>query len=269
VHVPADAAPRVARDGRRVLRGLGTLLDVATDRERVAGAAAEALADSRTEFCLVEAIPPGRRLVVSAFLTGGDFHAVTVTRREPDVGVALAYAWGAAEPPELAAAVNAGAAAARALGVEEGPFTAELIAGEDASVAEASPRVGGGHDGELARVAVGVDLNELAVHAALGEAVEAPSPVPRVGGACVRFLVAAPGDLRAVTGLEQAFAQEGIVGIRVYRRPGHTFGLLERAADRAGAVLAVGADAADALERAARAAETIGFETTEAVPLPG
>src|SRR5207247_2565125 len=82
----------------------------------------------------------------------------------------------------------------------------------------------------------------VALAAALGE--ESPStslaPVARVGGACVRFLVAPRGELREVTGIEEAFAQEGIRGIRIYRRPGHRFEDFRRGADRAGAILAVG-----------------------------
>jgi hypothetical protein len=85
--------------------------------------------------------------------------------------------------------------------------------------------------------------------------------VARVGGACVRFLVAPPGELREVRGIEEAFAQEGIRGIRIYRRPGHRFEEFRRGADRAGAVLAVGESREQALERAARAEATIRFET--------
>ena len=54
-----------------------------------------------------------------------------------------------------------------------------------------------------------------------------PGHEPRARGArrraCVRFLVPPPGELREVHGLEEAFAQEGIRGIRIYRRPGHRF----------------------------------------------
>jgi len=82
-----------------------------------------------------------------------------------------------------------------------------------------------------------------------------------VGGACVRFLVAPRGELREVTGIEEAFAQEGIRGIRIYRRPGHRFEDFRRGADRAGAILAVGESREQALERASRAEETIRFET--------
>ena len=76
----------------------------------------------------------------------------------------------------------------------------------------------------------------------------------------MRFLVAPPGELRQVAGVEEAFGADGIRGIRIYRRPGHRFGELRRGADRAGAVLAVGDSREDALERAARAEAMIRFE---------
>ncbi len=101
--------------------------------------------------------------------------------------------------------------------------------------------------------------------AALGEDIPpaALTPSAQVGGACVRFLVPPPGELRAVTGVEEAFALEGIRGIRIYRRRGHRFGELRRGADRAGAVLAVGGSRDEALERAAAAEATIRFETVD------
>jgi biotin carboxylase len=79
------------------------------------------------------------------------------------------------------------------------------------------------------------------------------------GGACVRFLVAPEGVLRAVEGVEEAAAVEGVRWVRLYRRPGHRFGPLRRGADRAGAILAVGATREDALERAACAAQAVRF----------
>lgn len=227
----------------------------------LAGAAAEAVADSRAEHCLVEAIPPGRRLVVSAWAVADELHTVLVAERQPDIGVALAYVWPA---PDDGSVVEAVVAAARGLQVADGPFHAEVILGANGTVvAEATPRVGGGHDGELARVAVGVDLNELVARAAVGEEIDASGLAlsERVGGACVRFLVAPAGELAAVHGLDEAFALDGVRGIRVYRRPGHRFASLVRAADRAGAILAVGASRQEAVERADRAAGLVGFET--------
>ena len=64
-----------------------------------------------------------------------------------------------------------------------------------------------------------------------------------------------------VRGLEEAFALEGVRGIRVYRKQGHVFGELRRASDRAGAVLATGETRDDAADAAEEAVERIRFVT--------
>ena len=61
-----------------------------------------------------------------------------------------------------------------------------------------------------------------------------------VGGACVVFLVAPEGVLRATEGIAEAAAVEGVEWVRAYRRPGWRFEPLRRGADRAGAILATG-----------------------------
>jgi biotin carboxylase len=131
---------------------------------------------------------------------------------------------------------------------------------------ELAARLGGGHDAELCRVALAIDLNGLALAAALGEPVELPEPEP-AGGACVRFLVPPPGVLEDVEGLEEALALDGIEDARVYRAPGWRFGALRRGNDRAGFVLARGESRDDALARADRAAELIRFRTAHAEAL--
>jgi biotin carboxylase len=83
---------------------------------------------------------------------------------------------------------------------------------------------------------------------------------PLVGGACVVFLTPPVGRLIATHGIDEAEASAGVRWVRVYRRAGWRFGPLRTGADRAGAILAVGADAADALSRAHRAAEAVRFE---------
>ena len=117
---------------------------------------------------------------------------------------------------------------------------------------------------ELCRAALGIDLNGLTLSAVLGEAIagRALVPVERAGGACVRFLVAPPGELREVTGEEEARAVDGVLGVVVYRRPGQTFGELRRGSDRAGAVIAVGDTREEARERADAAAECIRFDVS-------
>jgi biotin carboxylase len=190
-----------------------------------------------------------------------------ITADPPAFGVALAHAWPsdhAAE--EIAAAIDAAAAAAAAVGIEDGPsYTQVLVGPEGPKVGELAARLGGGHDAELCRAVLGVDLNGLALAAALGHETRAATlaPVARAGGGCIRFLVAPAGKLTDVSGLEEAFALDGIRGIRLYRKEGHRFGPLLRGSDRAGAILALGESRDHALERADRAAELIRFHTVD------
>jgi biotin carboxylase len=269
----AEAAQAAARIGfpcvvkapdRQGQRGL-TLVRSA---DEMAEAVSTALAASRSATLLVEQHVPGREVTINGFSIRGHFQPLTVTDRLtaslPAFGVALTHVWPSElEPAEIGVVVEVAAAAARAVGIENGPSYTQVLVGPDGPrVGELAARLGGGHDAELCRVALGVDLNGAAISAALGEEVPPPAlaPVARVGGACVRFLVAPPGELREVTGVEEAFAEEGIRGIRIYRRPGHRFGELRRGADRAGAILAVGETREEALDRAARAEAMIRFE---------
>nr|MBA2475798.1 ligase [Actinomycetota bacterium] len=65
-------------------------------------------------------------------------------------------------------------------------------------------------------------------------------------------------------GREAAEAAEGVLAVHLYRRPGWRFEELRRGADRAGAVLAVGATRAEALARSAAAADLVRFRTVDA-----
>jgi biotin carboxylase len=239
---------------------------LAADREALAAAAAEALGQPHGEYVLVEEHHGGRLVTVNGFSLDGRFVPLTVTDREQAAfGVPLAHLWPAElEPADVGTAIETAAAAARALGIEQGPTTTQVLLAEAGPlVAKLSARVGGGHDAELCRVALGVDANALAVAAALGEEIHPQQLAPAlgVGGACVRFLVAPPGELREVRGLDEAYATPGVRGIRVYRKPGHVFQPLRRASDRAGAILATGETRDDAVQAADRAARQIRFLT--------
>ena len=217
--------------------------------EDFAAAVAAAVAESRNGGVLVEELIEGPELTVNAVSFDGRFVPLTVTDRllaePPAFGVALAHEW--------------------PVGIENGPSYTQIRIGPAGRpyVMEVAARLGGGHDAELCRAAVGVDLNDLAVSSALGEPISPrgsePQALPGVGGACILFLVAPEGVLRSTEGVEEAEALDGIVWVRTYRQPGWRFGPLLRGADRAGAVLATGADRAEAVFRARRAAEAVRF----------
>jgi biotin carboxylase len=246
-------------------------LSVVAERTELEEAIARAVHASRTGLALVEELVPGPEVTVNAFSVGGTFHPLTVTDRltadGPAFGVALAHAWPSAHAVE--GAVEAARQAADALGVTDGPTYTQIVLGPDGPrVMELAARLGGGHDAELCRAALGIDLNGLALAAALGEPVEIPEPEP-AGGACVRFLVPPEGTLEDVEGVEDALAVDGVVDARVYRHPGWRFGPLRRGSDRAGFVLARGSSRDDALARADRAAGLISLSTVDAEALAG
>jgi biotin carboxylase len=277
------AAARDLADGRVTLpcvvkapdrqgqRGLALV----RSREELAPALAAARAESRTGAVLVEDVVDGPEVTVNAVSVGGRFVPLTVTDRltagPPAFGVALAHVWPSLH--DTAPAVRAARAAVEAIGIGLGPSYTQLLLGRDGPVViEVAARLGGGHDAELCEAALGVDLNGLAIDAALGRAsttvVDAPDGVPVgvVGGAAVVFLVAPAGRLVAVQGTEEAEAIDGVRWVRVYRRPGDVVRALRRGADRAGAVLATGSSRDEALDRARRAADAVRFRVDADAP---
>jgi biotin carboxylase len=230
-----------------------------------------ALAASRSNSFLVEELVEGQEVTVNAFSVEGRFYPLTVSDRvraePPAFGVALAHVWPSAlDPSAVGAAVEAAREAAVALGVENGPtYTQVVVGAHDVRVVELAARLGGGHDAELCELALGIDLNELALAAALGEQIppHALTPVEPAGGAVTRFLTAGEGELQAVEGVDDAQAVEGVSRVRVYRQPGWRFGPLRVGSDRAGAVQSVGDSREQALERAAAAADRIRFVTAD------
>jgi biotin carboxylase len=243
-------------------------LSVVRDEQELATAIATALEMSRNGAALVEELVEGPEVTVNAFSAGGAFHPLTVTDRitadPPAFGVALAHVW--PSDAETRGAVEVARLAAEALGITDGPTYTQVRLGSDGPrVMEVAARLGGGHDAELCEAALGVDLNGLALAAALGEELPPIEPRPRVGGATTAFLVPPPGELLGFERVEDAERSEGVIRVRLYRRPGFRFGELRVGADRAGAVLAVGESRVEAFERARSAAALIRFQTDAAL----
>ena len=222
---------------------------------------------SRSGIALVEEYVDGPEVTVIGFSSRGEFVPLAVTDRvtaePPAFGVALAHVW---LSPHAEAAAEVTRRAVEALGIADGPSYTQLrISAGGPEVIEVAARLGGGHDAELVEAATGIDLNRLALAAALGESPPAEQVTgwysERVGGAVTRFLVAPPGMLESV---EVPQGLPGIVRTRIYREPGFVFTPLRRGSDRAGAVLAVGATREEALARADAAAERIRFVTADA-----
>ena len=258
---PAVELPAVVKaPDRQGQRGLALV----RTRAELEPALAAARSESRSGAALVEQLVEGPELTVNGFSVGGRFVTLTVTDRltaePPAFGVALAHVWPSAHDTDEVA--DAARAAAEAVGIREGPSYTQVRLGVAGPVVmEVAARLGGGHDAELCEAATGVDLNGLAIEAALGRPCETvlQAGSAGIGGAAVVFLVPPVGGLLETAGVEEAEAAEGVRWVRVYRRPGHVFGELRRGADRAGAILALGASRDEALERARRAADAVRF----------
>ncbi len=227
-------------------------------------AVAAAVAASRSGTAIAEEHVEGPEVTVNAVSVDGRFVALTVTDREtaepPAFGVALAHTWPSAH--DVRGAVAAAQAAVEALGIASGPSYTQLRLGaEGPRVMEVAARLGGGHDAELCRAATGVDLNDLALDFALGEAPRLQEPLEPTGrlGVSVCFLVAPGGVLTRVEGIDAARATVGVRWVRLYRRPGWRFVPLRTGPDRAGAVMAVGANREEARARARRAVQAVRF----------
>jgi biotin carboxylase len=249
-----DGPVVVKAPDRQGQKGLTLVVDPAA----LVPAIETARAAARNGLALVEKLVDGPEVTVVGFSINGAFTALAVTDRItaelPAFGVALAHIW----PSHVGAQAPAVAeAAVAALGIENGPSYTQLCVGPDGpQVIEVAARLGGGHDAELVQAVTGVDLNGLALDAALGNELVLTQHKRLVGGAVTRFLVAPPGVL------ERVEVPEGIEA-RIYREPGYIFTPLRRGADRAGAVLAVGDSRDEAVARADAAAAAIRFHVGE------
>jgi len=253
---PAVDGPVVVKaPDRQGQKGLTLVVDPAA----LVPAIEMARSAARSGLALIEELVDGPEVTVVGLSIDGAFTALTVTDRItaelPAFGVALAHVW----PSHVGGdAADVAESAVAALGIENGPSYTQLrISPEGPQVIEVAARLGGGHDAELVQAVLGVDLNGLALDAALGNEVVLTQPEPRVGGAVTRFLVAPPGVL------ERVEVPEGVEA-RIYREPGYVFTPLRRGADRAGAVLVTAESREAALARADAAANRVRFVTADA-----
>ncbi|MES9504985.1 ATP-grasp domain-containing protein [Streptomyces sp. NPDC000609] len=91
---------------------------------------------------------------------------------------------------------------------------------------------------------------------------ERPERGPGLRGAAIRFLSARPGVVRAVTGLAESRAADGVHEVELAAEPGASVQELASSWDRIGHVLATGEDGAHAARNAAAAAGLIDVRTS-------
>jgi biotin carboxylase len=246
-------------------------LTLVEDAAELPAAVETARSAARNGLALIEELVDGPEVTVIGFSAAGELTTLLVTDRvvaePPAFGVALAHIWPVSDTSTVSDIHDTVRAAVSALGITDGPSYTQVRVGADGPhVIEVAARLGGGHDAELVEAVTGVDLNGLAIEAALGRTHVPSWHKPRVGGAVTRFLVAPPGVLEGIDVPERL---EGVERVRIYRGPGSVLVPLRRGSDRAGAILAVGESRDEAVERAERAAAQVVFRVASEPALAG
>lgn len=232
--------------------------------------AMSALASGGEPTAVVEGFIAGKEYSVNATTVDGHTEVLAVTERiitgypEPP-GITFAEVYPSELSARLALEVEAAAiAGVRALGITRGPSYTQVRAGEQgAALIETAHRLGGGLDPDVTFLASGVSLYRRLLGVALSRPdwERAGPEAEPWGGAVGRFIIARPGLVRSVEGLEQARGLPGVRAAHVFVQPGQRVEPLTDGSKRAGCVLAVGRDRQEAEQAAARAMEVIQIHT--------
>jgi biotin carboxylase len=212
---------------------------------------------------LVEELLAGVEVSVETYSVGGMHTVLAVTGKDTGDGV---IELGHVVPAALTGDQDAVVAdfTRRVLdevGLVDGLAHTELmLTATGPRVIEAHNRRGGGRIADLVRLVYGVDMLRLGFGLAHPDP---PAPVrhPPRGAAAVRFLVAEPGQVVAIDGVERAAALDGVLDIQVDVRPGDIVRPAQWSEDRCGQVLVRAGDTASAVALARRAAELVRIRT--------
>jgi biotin carboxylase len=152
------------------------------------------------------------------------------------------------------------------LGITIGAAHVEIATTKDGFVLfELGARCGGGGTPDpIVPYATGINQILETIRAHLGESPQQLSP-DRTRGCNYHFIFAPVGRLRAVHGVEEAMRVQGVLDAAIIARPGDTIKPVRTGLDRAGFVIAGGADREEALARGRMAESCITFDVEPSV----
>jgi biotin carboxylase len=226
---------------------------------------------------IVEEWLEGREFSVNGWIEDGRLESYCVTERVTlpgckPLGVMIAEIAPSGLPPsDEGRVVDEARRGAAALGHTRGPCYSQVALGRRGCVLfETAARLGGGFDGDVTRLFSGVDLYDRVLGVALNDpALERQGATGPVRAAAIaQFLVARPGIVRAVRGLDAARAVSGVEDAQCFVPVGGRVLPLTDSAKRAGYVLVHGSSRREAMARADEALALLGVETREE-PRPG
>jgi biotin carboxylase len=227
--------------------------------------------DPLLQRILVEDFIPGPEVALEGLLTNGALHVLALfDKPDPLDGPFFEetlYVTPSRHPPRLQAEIaDAVAAAARALGLREGPVHAELRLSPDGPrILEVAARSIGGLCGRTLRFGLGVTLEELVLRHALGLQAAPPPLRERQAAGVLMLPIRKPGVLQEVRGLEAARSVPLIEDVVITAHLREELVPLPEGSSYLGFAFARG-ETPDAVERALRAAGA-AIETVVSVKL--
>lgn len=237
-----------------------------SDQPELAERLPQTLSHSRSGRAMLERFIDGRELNGIIVARDGSPTLLTLSDRLRPPGIGFGVGWihlypSSLEPTQLKSAGKIAVDAVRALGLRNGIAFPQLLATDDGEVfvIEVAARIPAGQMADLVRLGTGVDLVEIALAQALGQAVTDAMVEPRFHRPlAIRFLTASPGILpvgkvASVEGLDRVRTAPGVLEAGLYIQIGETIRPVQVDADRRGYVIATADDANTALELAQRA----------------
>jgi biotin carboxylase len=222
VGFPCVVKPTRLNASRGVIRAddLDTLVAAAGWADQIARAAG----DRGDGKVVVEAFVPGPEVAVEAVVRAGKLDVLAIFDKPDPLDGPFFEETLLVTPSRLPAPVRAAVVATvdgacRALGLDHGPVHAELrVPGGRPQVIEVAPRTIGGLCGRTVELATGQPLEVVVLAAALGIDV----PAGRRHRAAGVLMVPAPcrGQLRAVTGVDDARSVPGVTSVAITAPPG-------------------------------------------------
>jgi biotin carboxylase len=233
----------------------------------------EALAASPSGEAILEEYIEGMEMNGIVLARNGQSIPLTPSDRRRPPGVGFGVGWMHVYPAtiygaQLEESERVASYTAHALGLRTGIAFPQLIATTDGRVlvVECAARIPGGQMADLVRWATGVDLVEVQLRMALGEALSDDLVRPRFQQPlAIRFLTAEPGPLptgrvKRVGQLDKVLAFPGVVQADVYLQVGETIRPVQVDGDRRGYVIATAETNLEAIDRADAAARLLDVE---------
>jgi biotin carboxylase len=245
-------------------------VDEPQELERAFDEARAHSASAGLPLVVVESWLEGREFSVNGWIEDGRLvsycvtERITVPGRKPlGIMIAEVYPSGLTREEEERV-VDEARRGAVALGHRRGPCYSQVVLGaRGCFLFETAARLGGGFDADVTRLASGVDLYDRLLGVATGDdTLERQGIVAGThGGAIAKFLVARPGPVRSITGLDEARALPGVDDAEVFVPAGGRVLPLTDSAKRAAYVLCHGATRTEATARADDALARIHIDT--------